>query len=275
VPEHNDRMTTTLEALRSDVERTPLADSVAVRRRGDQRTRRQAVGGALVVAALVAGAVGYLTGGLTGDNQGLPPATSSPTATSSPSPTGASAGPLVTDVPDQALMTADDLGVAAMAPLEGGSGIETLNPCLLGSDDAVSVGRVVYGPQADDIAASQVIITQSDATGAANQLAGFASDMLACEERLAQGPADGSTVKVTPGDFTPAQQGALGEEAWVFRIRVDQSSAAGTTRAYAIGFRTRNATAVLAFRSPEFAIAERTMITAIAARDRMAAVYGS
>jgi hypothetical protein len=83
VPENHDPMTTTLEALRSDVERTPLADSLAVRRRGDQRTRRQAVGGALVVAVLVAGAVGYLTGGLTGDNKGLPPATDRPTATTS------------------------------------------------------------------------------------------------------------------------------------------------------------------------------------------------
>lgn len=83
MPEIHDPMTTTLEALRSDVERTPLADSLAVRRRGDQRTRRQAVGGALVVAALVAGAVGYLTGGLTGDNEGLPPATGGPTATTS------------------------------------------------------------------------------------------------------------------------------------------------------------------------------------------------
>ena len=64
-PDSNDKLTLTLDALRSDVERNPLADSLTVRRRGDQRTRRQAVGGALALVALVAGATG-LYGGLGG-----------------------------------------------------------------------------------------------------------------------------------------------------------------------------------------------------------------
>lgn len=101
MPEIHDPMTATLEALRSDVERTPLADSLAVRRRGDQRTRRQAVGGALVVVAMVAGAVGYLTGGLTGDDEGLPPATGGPTASATVEPTYALA--------DNPFMTAEDM----------------------------------------------------------------------------------------------------------------------------------------------------------------------
>ena len=54
----DDKLTLTLDTLRSDVERTPLADSQTVRRRGDRRTRNQAVGGALVVVALVAGVAG-------------------------------------------------------------------------------------------------------------------------------------------------------------------------------------------------------------------------
>ena len=54
----NDPLQTTLDSLRSDVERTPLADSLSVRRRGEARSRHQAVAGALVVAALVAGAFG-------------------------------------------------------------------------------------------------------------------------------------------------------------------------------------------------------------------------
>jgi hypothetical protein len=57
LPEH-DPLQTTLDSLRSDVERTPLADSLSVRRRGGARSRHQAVAGALVVAALVAGAFG-------------------------------------------------------------------------------------------------------------------------------------------------------------------------------------------------------------------------
>ncbi len=78
--ENHDKLTMTLDALRSDLERNPLADSRAVRRRGDQRTRRQAVGGALAVVALVAGAAGVLggTGGF--DRADAPPATNRPTA---------------------------------------------------------------------------------------------------------------------------------------------------------------------------------------------------
>jgi hypothetical protein len=83
MPEYdsNDKLTLTLDALRSDVERTPLADSMTVRRRGDQRTRRQAVGGAVAVVALVAGVAGVL-GGAGGINKadGVPPATGGPTA---------------------------------------------------------------------------------------------------------------------------------------------------------------------------------------------------
>ncbi|HEX4699354.1 MAG TPA: hypothetical protein VH857_08360 [Actinomycetes bacterium] len=54
----NDPVQMTLVSLRSDVERTPLADSLSVRRRGEARSRHQAVAGALVIAALVAGAFG-------------------------------------------------------------------------------------------------------------------------------------------------------------------------------------------------------------------------
>src|SRR5512133_981854 len=79
MPEHNDPMTTTLDTLRSDIERIPLSDSLTVRRRGDRRTRNQAVGGALAVVALVAGAVG-IYGGLGGNDEATNlPASPSPT----------------------------------------------------------------------------------------------------------------------------------------------------------------------------------------------------
>ena len=64
----SDRLHDTLATLRTDVDRTPLADSSAVRARGTQRTRRQAVGISLAVVALVAGAVG-IGGALTGTNK--------------------------------------------------------------------------------------------------------------------------------------------------------------------------------------------------------------
>ena len=64
----SDRLHDTLSTLRTDVDSMPLADSSAVRARGAQRTRRQAVGTSLAVVALVAGAVG-ISGALTGTNK--------------------------------------------------------------------------------------------------------------------------------------------------------------------------------------------------------------
>ena len=78
-PAGRDRVADTLTALRSDVDALPLADSGAVRRRGDLRTRHQVVGSSLVVVALVAGAIG-LGAGLTGGSDKVlaPPATGGP-----------------------------------------------------------------------------------------------------------------------------------------------------------------------------------------------------
>jgi hypothetical protein len=76
-----DRMHDTLDALRTDIDRAPLADSGAVRRRGEQRTRNQLIGSAVAVVVLVAGVIG-VAGGLSGDNRSTDlPATPSPTAT--------------------------------------------------------------------------------------------------------------------------------------------------------------------------------------------------
>lgn len=70
-----DRMTETLSALRTDVDRVGLADSASIRHRGQQRTRNQAIGGTLAALCLVAAGVG-IAGGLTGDNRAVegPPA---------------------------------------------------------------------------------------------------------------------------------------------------------------------------------------------------------
>jgi hypothetical protein len=70
-----DRIEETLTALRVDADRVGLADSGAVRRRGDQRTRNQAIGSGLAVLAVLAGVVG-IGGELTGDDRSIqgPPA---------------------------------------------------------------------------------------------------------------------------------------------------------------------------------------------------------
>jgi hypothetical protein len=82
----SDRLHDTLSSLRTDVDHMPLADSSAVRARGNQRTRRQAVGTSLAVVALVAGAVG-IGGALTGTNKANDlPADPTPTGSVSPTP---------------------------------------------------------------------------------------------------------------------------------------------------------------------------------------------
>jgi hypothetical protein len=84
----SDRLHDTLSALRTDVDHMPLADSSAVRARGTQRTRRQAVGTSLAVVALVAGAVG-ISGALTGTNKASDLPADNPTVTTTqeePSP---------------------------------------------------------------------------------------------------------------------------------------------------------------------------------------------
>src|SRR3990170_7012125 len=80
-----DRITETLTALRADVDTVGLADSGAVRRRGNQRTRHQLAGSALAVVALLAGVIG-VSGQLTGDNRSIegPPATKGPSVTAAP-----------------------------------------------------------------------------------------------------------------------------------------------------------------------------------------------
>lgn len=82
-----DRIQETLRTLQPDIDRVGLADSAAVRRRGDRRTRNQAVGAGAAVLAVVAGVVG-VAGGLTGDRQAVegPPATDGPTVSTSQEP---------------------------------------------------------------------------------------------------------------------------------------------------------------------------------------------
>jgi hypothetical protein len=75
-----DRMTETLTALRTDVDRVGLADSASIRHRGQQRTRNQAIGGTLAALCLVAAGVG-VAGGLTGNNSAEAPPAKNGTAT--------------------------------------------------------------------------------------------------------------------------------------------------------------------------------------------------
>jgi hypothetical protein len=96
------RIEETLTALRADVDRVGLPDSGSVRRRGEQRTRNQALGSGLAVLAIVATAVG-VGGGLTGNDRGIqgPPA-EQPSVSTTEEPALALA--------DDPLLRAEDIG---------------------------------------------------------------------------------------------------------------------------------------------------------------------
>jgi len=76
----NDRVRDTLTALRVDAESCGLSDAASVRRRGQARTRHQALAGvgAAVVAVVAVVTGSTLLGGQAGANHRIPPATQSP-----------------------------------------------------------------------------------------------------------------------------------------------------------------------------------------------------
>lgn len=104
-----DRLEERLRTLRADVDRARLADPGAVRRRGEQRTRNQALAAGLAVVAVVAGVVG-VAGGLAGDRRAVegPPAEA----------------PSVSTTPEPVLSLADDplLDPADIGPIGGNTG---------------------------------------------------------------------------------------------------------------------------------------------------------
>lgn len=75
-----DRLEAKLRTLSRDLDQLGLADSDAVRRRGDRRTRNQVVGSSLAVVAVVAVVIGT-AGGLTGNREATQAPPANPTVT--------------------------------------------------------------------------------------------------------------------------------------------------------------------------------------------------
>jgi hypothetical protein len=171
----DDKLTLTLDSLRSDVERTPLADSRTVRRRGDRRTRNQAVGGSLAVVALVAGAVG-LYGGLGGDKR----ATRIP---ASPTPTAEQTFQLA----DAPLIGPDDLGTVGsytgwqLSPDPVPDGEQVLrcipNPSTLGGTEVLT-GRLYSDSDAYVV---EHVVRFDDARAATGAIAPVSEDFATCD----------------------------------------------------------------------------------------------
>ena len=188
-------------------------------------------------------------------------------------------GPLVTDVPSRALMQKGDLNTLADVGTASsqGNGVETLNPCLLASDEAMGTGQRIFGPGGDWYA-SEFVITQDTEVHALAQLAAFADDMTGCKQRLssAQGPTDPGTVTVTEVALTPEQRQALGPDAWAYQVEqkyaASSQSAATTIRNVAVGVRTRNAIALFSFSDKAFT-PDQAVASAAVATGRLAGTY--
>jgi hypothetical protein len=185
MPENrDDRMMLTLDALRTDVERTPIADSLTVRRRGDQRTRRQAVGGALAVVALLAGAAG-IYGGLGGDDQ----ATRIP---ASPSPSAEQTLDLAADP----FLRPTDLGTVgpyagfqrrpAQTPNADGPGDTAKMLCMGAGSDWAAWGATTHSTEVfyTDLDASlyEHVLAYDSAAASANGVADITREITACQE---------------------------------------------------------------------------------------------
>ena len=264
-----DRITETLTTLRTDVDTVGLADSGSVRRRGQQRTRNQVVGSTLAVVALVAGVVG-VSGQLTGDNRSIegPPATQGPSVETTPEPGPTTMDPPVTEVPKSVLLTGDDVGLGPLAQNNvNAAGIETLtSACLLGNDDLVDFGFAAFGPDPDgEPTMSQSVITQDTAEDATRQLAGFRTDLDACQERQIQRP--GQDPVVSRLTLQPQRQSQLGEDAWLFQVE------AADFTSYVVGIRTANASGILAFDAD--VDLTRAFDLAALARQRMTETFGA
>lgn len=78
-----DRIEEMLRSLATEAARVALTDSASVRRRGDRRTRNQAISGGLAVVAILVGVAG-VAGGLVGDRDAADiPANPTPSVTTS------------------------------------------------------------------------------------------------------------------------------------------------------------------------------------------------
>jgi hypothetical protein len=117
VPTNTDKFHRDIEDAVSGVR---LADAAAVRRLGDRRTRRQVLGAGLAVAAVLAGAAFGLPAVRDGDRpQPGAPTTAPPTVTPTPpTPPPAPVPGEMPDIPDAAMLRAEDLGGGDPPPAE-------------------------------------------------------------------------------------------------------------------------------------------------------------
>ena len=197
----SDRLHDRLSTLRTDVDSMPLADSSAVRARGAQRTRRQAVGASLAVVALVAGAIG-ISGALTGTNN----ANNLPADRTTTTPTADRQLDLAADP----YLRGEDLaGIGPYAALQSNGELpsQQLMQCLdvvdLGQE-AKRSGTVFFDPDLGDVTLNENLFDFPNAAAATAFVTDVSSTFATC------GKGDPAEVTTTDrGPETVGDQGAL------------------------------------------------------------------
>lgn len=183
----------TLTLLRSDVDRVSLADSAAVRRRGQARARHHAIAGVAGVFVLVGAVVGG-SAALSGRHSSAPPltgTTSTPTPSASPTPTESAPATLS----PEHLLTADDFpgtdrGYPGFTLAKDGNATAddaAESSCLTGLtvDGAVTGGRSFTSPAGKYTQTSVNLVFQLPSADAAATAEARITEYLAdCAKRL-------------------------------------------------------------------------------------------
>lgn len=253
----HDPMRDALGGLRSDLDRLPLAPADAVRRRGDQRTRRRrvAVGvGSVAAVAVIATASTQLLGSsgsprpapaTSGWVSPAPSSTGSPSSTAAPSPTTSGPSrPVVTVTPAPPFDAAGTVPAAYFLPgqlwqgpdLNHGHAMMSIEP----TETEGSASRFACDPPTpvDDVAFLQVVersgtmvgtqkvMLTSSMTAGENLFTLLADEIPTCQQRLRkQAKAEGDSLP--PGETAPVPDAEV-----VALSSLDDLDLDGETRAW-------------------------------------------
>jgi hypothetical protein len=217
-----DRMRDTLTALRSDTDLSGLADPASVRRRGQARTRHQAVAGLCAAVVVVAVAVtgGSLLGGQSDARHSLP-------ATQSPSPTHVR----FIDRPLLRAGDVDDVGpykgfLVGPSPVsEDQRSLECIaSPTTLGAVEGLAAPFFAE-PDAHVI---EHALSFADASAAAEAVNRLAAEFASCKQ--------GKESEVTVNDRGPLRANGIGGHSETLNAsRLTTPRAAGEVHYYELG----------------------------------------
>lgn len=173
-----DRIEETMRTLAPDVDRIGLADPGAVRRRGDRRTRNQALGSVLAAVAVVAGVLG-VAGGPMGDRETIEAPPAEPTVSTSPEQLLSLAGPPL-------LRDGDLTGVGPFGDFLDSGNVprDLLLRCIdvpAVTTGAKRVSTVLYEPEIGEPTVHEHAVSFPSESGALEFVTGLSAAFSACD----------------------------------------------------------------------------------------------